>query len=225
MKEVEQNFLGRLSLELSAGYTLTKANNLNTLSIRSFVGYITKNFSADATFDLVRNVQDEVEPTRRTEAAIGFRYVIVNDWFGTISSNLLQNDEQKIKLRATTSLGAGNYIINTNRIYFGAAAGLAWNNERFTETTDDDKNSLEGFVAVELNLFNTGDIGLLSTFTVYPGITEKGRVRAAYSIDLKYDLPLDFFISLGFTYNFDNQPVEGASKGDYVFMTTVGWEL
>jgi len=225
IKEVEQNFLGRLSLELSAGYTLTKANNLNTLSIRSYIGYLSKKFSADASFNLVRSVQEEVDPTRRTEASIGFRNIIKNDWFGLISSNLLQNDEQKIKLRATTSAGVGNYIVNTNKIYFGAAAGLAWNNERYTETPDDDKNSLEGFAGLEVNIFNLGDLDLLTYFNVYPGITEKGRVRTDFSFDLKYEFPLDFFINLGFTHNFDNQPVEGASKGDYVFQTTVGWEL
>jgi len=222
---VEQGFFGRLNLELSAGYTMTKSNNLKTFSIRSGIGYITKKFSADATFNAVRNIQDEADPTRRTEANIGFRYVVVNDWFALISSNLLQNDEQKIKLRATTSAGIGNYIVNTNRLYFGAAAGLAWNNERYTETKDADRNSLEVAAGLELNLFNMGDLDLMTNLVLYPSITEKGRVRTDYSIDLKYDLPLDFFIGLGFTYNFDNQPVEGASKSDYVFQTTIGWEL
>ena len=225
IKAVEHNFLGRLSFELSAGYTLTKANNLNQFSIRSGIGYLSKTFSADASFNAVRNVQDKVEPIKRTEASIGFRYLIVNDWFALISSNLLQNDEQKIKLRATTSGGIGNYIVSNNKIYFGVAAGLAWNNERYTETTDEDRNSLEALGGVELNLFNFGDLSLLTNLLVYPSITEKGRVRADYNIDLKYDLPLDFFISLGFTYNFDNQPVTDASKSDYVFQTTVGWEL
>jgi hypothetical protein len=56
-------------------------------------------------------------------------------------------------------------------------------------------------------------------------MTESGRWRIDYSFDTKYDLPLDFYIKVGFTLNYDNQPVAGASKTDYVFQTTFGWEL
>jgi hypothetical protein len=59
----------------------------------------------------------------------------------------------------------------------------------------------------------------------YPGITEWGRVRTDFNFDLKYEFVFDFFVNLGFTLNFDNQPVEGADKVDYIFQTTVGWEL
>ena len=225
IKPFEENFLGRLSLALSAGYTLTKANNLNQFSLRSSIGYLSKKFTADALFNMVRNIQDEVEPIKRTEANIGFKYLIVNDWYVFISSNLLQNDEQKLKLRATTSGGIGNYLVNTNKIYFSVAAGAAWNNEQYTELTENNRNSIEALGTLELNLFDMGDLDLLTVLAIYPSITEKGRIRTDYNIDLKYDLPLDFFISLGFTYNFDNQPITGASRSDYVFQTTVGWEL
>ena len=142
-----------------------------------------------------------------------------------LSTNLLQNDEQKIKLRATTQGGLGNYIIQTNRMYFAAAGGLAWNYETYTETTDNDKNSLEAFGGLEINIFDIGDLNLLSNLAAYPSLTESQRIRLDYKFDLKYEFPLDFFISLGFTLNYDNQPVEGASASDYVLQTTFGWEL
>ena len=39
------------------------------------------------------------------------------------------------------------------------------------------------------------------------------------------DLPLDIFIKLNYTLNYDNQPAIGATERDYVFQTTLGWEL
>jgi hypothetical protein len=45
-----------------------------------------------------------------------------------------------------------------------------------------------------------------------------------FAFDTKYDLPLDFYIRLGLTLNYDNQPVEGAGETDYVFQTSFGWE-
>jgi hypothetical protein len=66
---------------------------------------------------------------------------------------------------------------------------------------------------------------LLTTVSVYPGITEKGRIRSDFKIDLSYDLPYDFYIKLGLTHNFDNKSSENASRIDYAFTTTFGWEL
>ena len=80
------------------------------------------------------------------------------------------------------------------------------------------------FGSLELNMFDIKDFSLLTNLTVYPGITEGGRFRSDFSLDLKYDLPLDFFIKLGGTYNYDNKPVEGASTNDYVIQATFGWE-
>ena len=110
-------------------------------------------------------------------------------------------------------------------MYFGSGIGLAWNKEKYTDPAVGNRNSLEGFLSAELNLFDVKDFSLLTNLTYYPSITEKNRHRLDYKLDLKYDLPLDFFIKLGVTYNFDNQPVEGASKDDYVFQATFGWEL
>ena len=43
-------------------------------------------------------------------------------------------------------------------------------------------------------------------------------------MDLKYDLPLDFYVKGGLTVNYDNQPAAGATELDYVFNSGLGWE-
>lgn len=225
VKSIKKDFLSRFDLSISAGYSLTKANNLHQLSIRSNFGYLAESFNAFAAFDAIRNIQDGAENTRRTEASGGVKLFLKKKWYTMLSTNLLQNDEQKIKLRATTQAGLGNFIVQTNRMYFTAAGGLAWNYETYTETTDDDKNSLEAFAGLEVNIFDIGDLSLLSNLAAYPSLTESQRIRLDYKFDLKYDFPLDFFVSIGFTLNYDNQPVEGASSSDYVLQTTFGWEL
>ena len=58
----------------------------------------------------------------------------------------------------------------------------------------------------------------------YPGITEKGRWRIDGNLNIKYDLPLDFYIKLGGSLNYDNRPPEDASELDYVIQAGVGWE-
>jgi len=222
---VKSDFFSRLSASLDLGFTITKANNLRQFTTRTNLGYLTEDWSANASFDAVRSTQDDVDDTERTDANLGFRYFLPADWFLLVSADFLQNDEQKLKLRSTTSGGAGNYIIHSNSIYFAGALGLAWTNESFDDSAQTNRNSTEGFAGIELNMFDIGDLSLLTNLTVYPSFTESGRVRADFKLDLKYDLPLDFYIKLGYTHNYDNEPVEGASENDYVFQTTFGWEL
>ena len=73
-------------------------------------------------------------------------------------------------------------------------------------------------------MFDIGDLSLLTKAMAYPSITEAGRWRADFNFDMNYDLPLDFYIKLGFSLNYDNRPVEGASETDYVLHTGFGWE-
>jgi len=87
------------------------------------------------------------------------------------------------------------------------------------------RNSLEGFGGLEFNIFDIGDLDLKTSYMGYISITESPRFRSDFNFDIKYDFPLDFFINLGFTLNYDSRPIPGASTIDYVLQTTIGWEL
>lgn len=222
---VKKDVLSRLSASIDLGFSYTKANNLRQISTRTYLGYLNEDWSTDVTFDAVRSAQDNVDETKRTDASVGFRYFLPADWFLYASLNLLQNDEQKLKLRTSPSTGIGNYFIRSNSLYFGGALGAAWTNEEFNDSAQTHRSSAEGVVGIELNLFNMGDLSLLTNLTVYPSLTESGRVRADFKFDIKYDLPLEFYIRFGYTLNYDNKPVEGAAESDYVLQTSFGWEL
>jgi hypothetical protein len=181
-------------------------------------------WGSSATVDLIRSVQQDTIRTRRTEGSLGGRLLLKRSWFLAVSANFLQSDEQKLSLRSTTDVSGGNLIVNSNRIYLAASGGLAWTKEEFTDTVQA-RNSMEGKAGFELNLFDIEDFSLLTNAFAYPSITQKGRVRFDFKIDLKYDLPRDFYIKLGYTHNFDNQPASGAAKHFYKFDTTIGWEL
>ena len=135
----------------------------------------------------------------------------------------MTDTEQKLDFRLNAQIGMGRFIMRTNHSYWGGSIGVNRNIERFTNETED-RNSWEGYVGSELNLYDIGDLSLLTNIIVFPGITERERWRADFTFDIKYDLPLDFYIKLGFTVNYDNRPAEGASDLDYIFQTGLGWE-
>ena len=107
----------------------------------------------------------------------------------------------------------------------GIAAGAAWNFEDYDDLVTMDRNSAEAFLGVDYVIFNLGDFDLSTRLLGYPSLTESKRFRSDFNFNAKYEFPLDFFIDFGFTLNYDNQPVEGAPKSDYVLQATFGWEL
>lgn len=225
IKPVKDGFVSRLNTSISFGYNFTKASNLSQLTLAGTLGYTSDYYSIGTAFNTVRSSQDEVDEIQRTYGELSFNYFLKGDNFLIFQSEYLSNSEQKLKLRMTNKLGFGRYFIHSNQMYLAGAAGVAWNNERYDKALDEDRNSGEAYVALQVNFFDFNDFSLVSGVTAYPSLTEKKRIRTDFKLDLKYDLPLDLFVKLGFSYNYDNKPVEGASYDDYVIRTTLGWEL
>ena len=226
IESLDETFLGRLSASIGVGVNFTKANNLRQFNMRSGLGYFAQNWKADASFDAVYSKQDSIDQTKRIDGKVSYIYFLISDWFISGSSDFLQNDEQKLKLRSTPKIGFGNYIIHNNAVYLAIGIGVSGNFEQYTDPTLDSRNSTETYFSAELNMFDFGDLSLLTNTIAYKNLDEGDRLRNDFKIDLKYDLlGTDFYIKLGYTLNYDSQPIEGATESDYVIQTTFGWDL
>jgi putative salt-induced outer membrane protein YdiY len=224
IKPIDKEFLDKLSASIEFGFSITKANNLKQINLRSNIGYTEEKWSLTGSFDDVSSSQDSIESTKRTDINTSFNYFIgTKGWFLFLSVGYLHSSEQKLDARVSPQIGVGNYIIQTNQVYLSFGGGLAFNSEKYIDSVND-RESGEVFLATELNLFDMGDLSLLTNLAAYKNM-EEDRNRANFKFDIKYDLPLEFFIKLGYTLNYDSKPAEGASGHDYVLQTTLGWEL
>ena len=177
-----------------------------------------------SSFNGLRSDQEGIEAVRRTDANLSYVYFLQNDYFLLYDLTYLSNTEQRIASRVGNKIGIGKYVVRTNKSYFGFQVGANLNNEQFLDESPG-KRSGESFLGAELSLYDIGDLKLLSNLTTYPSLTEAGRFRADFKLDVKYEFLSDFYINLGTTLNFDNQPVELATRLDYIIQTTVGWSL
>jgi hypothetical protein len=147
---------------------------------------------------------------------------LVRKWYLATAVDFLSNTEQALELRSNGRLGGGYFPSKNNKLYWGLGAGLNANIENFSNDTPA-RQSLEAYFGTEINLFNMNDFSLLSNIYLYPSLTEAGRLRINYLFNVNYDLPLDFFIGMNFSLNYDNQPAEVGKETDYVFGATFGW--
>ncbi len=224
-KAVETNILSRISTSISLGYNFTKSNNLSQFVLNGKLSYLGFKWESSASYNSVVSSQDEASTTKRVDAGLNFRYFLEKDWFMDANTTFLSNNQIDLDLRTNLLAGAGKYLLHNNKMYLGLGTGLAYNNERYITANQSTKNSLESYVGLEFNMFDMGDLDFYAKTLAYPSLTEKGRFRSDINFSLKYDLPLDLFIKLSYTYNFDNQPANGFSKDDYVINTTFGWDF
>lgn len=225
LRPIEGSFLSRLEVSLSFGSNFTKSNSLRQLTMRSRLVYSGNTWGLNASYNSLTSTQNNTNDTRRIDANIGGIYHLRKNWYAATNAGYLSNDEQQLKRRLTTRGIIGSFLIHSNKVYLAWGSGLAWNNEVFNDVEDTRRNSLEGVAGLQLDIFDLGDIHLFSSLFAYPSITESDRVRVDFKADLKYDLPLDFFIKIGYTLNFDSQPIPGGSREDYVLYTTFGWDF
>jgi hypothetical protein len=222
-QKLDKGFWDRASANIDFGLAHTKSQNLTSLNVRGNIGYITEKWSSSATYNNLYSSQNDVDPVRNTDGALNYNYLLPKDWYIPVTLSFLSNTEQKIDLRTLGKLGIGKYVIHTNYSYWGFTGGASYNKENYSEAAD--RESWEGFIGTELNLYDIGDLNLLTKVVAYPSITESGRWRGDFIFDAKYELPLDFYIRFGITVNYDNRPVPGAPETDYSLQTGFGWEL
>ena len=224
LKGLKSGFWSRVKASIDAGLSFSKANNLQQTTVNSSIGYTADKWLLDFYYTMVQSSQENVETTKRIDAGVSYKYSLPKDWFLAASATFLSNTEQALKLRSIGKGGAGNYLVHTNSSYWAMSGGISFNNESFTNGTEG-RNSIEAYAGSELNLFDIGDLSLYNSIYVYPSLTESGRWRTDFKIDLKYSLPMDFYIKSGLTLNYDNKPAVSGSETDYVLFFTVGWHL
>jgi len=223
LTQIEEGFANRFSADIEVGFNLTRDQNLRQFSSRSSIGYKADRWLADASYNQLRSTQDEADDISRIDGEANLRYLLLRTWYGIMSYSVLSNNEQNLDLRNNIQVGVGKFLYSTNKSYWSVKIGYNHNNEQFTNESSS-RNSSEAYFGTIINLYDVGDLELWAEYIGYSGLSDFKRYRSDTNIDVKYDLPLDFFIRTGFSINYDNQPAFGATNTSYILRTGIGWE-
>jgi hypothetical protein len=213
---IKDTFLSRLSGTLGAGFNFKKANSDLQLFLNSDVKYVTRRHSYDFSLSAQVSSRSDRTSTERYVGNFVHRGYVRPKWSSLAGAEFEQNTELDLRLRTLAQGGGVRGFINSNRNRLDTAAGLALNDERYFEGGQADKTSMElfAFVGYEFFKFNTPKADVVLGFSVFPSLTEKGRVRTSAKVKIRWEIVGDLFWSITYYSSTDNQPPMTVSDGD-----------
>ena len=142
-------------------------------------------------------------------------------------AQLEQNEELDLDHRITAGGAMNRVLAQSNQMELEAGIGLVGTQEQFASTTGSStQTSLEGLLTAQWDAFHfdspTLDFG--TRVSLFPSLSDAGRVRGQVEFRLEYELFNDFNTGIRFTDTFDSRPLEEtAPKNDYIATFTIGW--
>ena len=226
MIATSDNFFQRFSGDVTFGVIYTKGNQSTQYSLGSHTAYIRQRWSAQANFSSNLSSSTGSAASTRNSFGVGVRRLLRwNNWFYEGAGSLLQSSEQSIQLQSTIGGGIGRYLKNTNRSSLSVMAGLAWQNTNYSHsmTSPSKENLAAAMIAADARLFRFSKSDLDVTATLFPAISDPGRLRfntdASYYIKLVSNLKWNISIY----GNWDSRPPRGLSGSDYGTSSGLSW--
>ena len=227
ISQIEDGFWERLKGSLSLGYSFTKASNVAQANFGLSATHRTeiRSFKLDSSM-ITTNDQDG-NGTRRADHSFNMTRYRSNRWFNSVLVGFESNDELGLKLRSSLGASMGRFLVQTNTSELGAIVGLAGTSEVLEGEASSQRN-LEGVLSIDYSryVFDDPAMDLSTTLTVYPGITEAGRTRSQFDINLRWEMIKDLYWNLNYYNSYDSDPPPGStSNNDYGIVTSLGWSF
>jgi hypothetical protein len=226
MGETSTDFWRRFNGQLNFGINYAKGNDSTQYSFTSLTAYVRERWSAQANLssNLAASTGSSTS-TRNSLDLMSLHLLPKKNYFYTGGASFLQSSEQGINLQTSVWGGLGRYVKNTNRTVISVIGGLAWQRIQYDQTVavQGDQNLITGVVAARLNVFSFNKTNLDVNASVYPALSDPGRVRTG----LNATYYVKFFSNLTWNAsmygNWDNHPPPNFSGADYGFSSGLGW--
>jgi hypothetical protein len=221
---LDDGFWARTTATLDVGFTIAKSKWATTFSASGEFTYRGETFGGSIGFDsYFQDDENSVAVARNTVVLAGRRFFTPWEVLGILQFD--QNDELNLKLRVSLGGGGGYQILASNRMNLLVGAGLVGTREVYVDT--DPRYNLDAYLAAtwETFLYDSPKLDLTIDATVYPGLTDWGRVRGSLTVRAKYELFSDFYVGLNFNDTFDTRPPDpGSPQNDFIATFTIGWK-
>jgi hypothetical protein len=220
---IGRSFLERVDGHLNVNLTFQRANRLRSLNTDFEAEYRTRLRLTRLRSDVYFQAQEGAEATSRNSVAVTQQRFFEDRWLVSATGELQQNQELDLALRSLLAGGGGRFLSQSNHAEILIVGGLAFTNERFTGRSA--TSNLEAVISGQADYFHldTPKTDLEATLTLYPSLTDFGRIRSELGVTITHEFIKDFNTGLMLFDNFDSRPPDSAAKNDFGVAFTIGW--
>ncbi|MBS0581461.1 MAG: DUF481 domain-containing protein [Proteobacteria bacterium] len=222
---LEDQLLKRFKGEVSAGYSLYRANQQEQFNFDLKMEYRTPQFLGKFGSELTSNSSTAEETSRRDSASLELYHLFNDRWFAGAVTKADRNDELGIKNRLSVGAAGGRFMVQSNSKLWTLVGGVLDTRENDYDNPEGPYHTVEGLFGTQFDWFryHKPEFDLSTSLLVLPNFTESGRWRATYSVGFKWQIYKDFFWRIKFDGDYDSRPrAAGASKDDYALITSLG---
>ncbi len=225
---IKDRFLHRLEGDIDLGFNYTKSNSLFQFNLGTSVTYRRpKTETALKVNSVLSRSSNDSILSKKQDATLNYFHKLKNNYFLNMILAWQQNTQLGLANRFLITGAAGKILVVNNHQRLTVGTGLSTNLEQSSESISY-KNNLEALATIQFKQFrySSPKISIDANYTIYPGLSDWGRVRMDFQVNTKIEIFKDFFTGLSFYDLYDNRPPQGAvSKNDYGINFTVGYEF
>lgn len=221
---VAATFLDKVDLDVSLGFDYSKSTEITNFNLAV-------NFSHRSDKRLTESIlrsditkQQVGDDQNRQEFNLSQQFLRPEQKFRTWLVGLDSNEALGVDLRLYAGGALGKYLAKTNHTWFSVSGGILATQENPTKA--DSENNLEGVFSARYRYFRfaTPERSFDTSLSIFPSITDFGRVRTNLRSTFKLEFIEDLFWSMEFYATHDNKPLsEDAEETDYGLITGIGW--
>jgi hypothetical protein len=223
MTALKNTFWGRVDGSIDVGSSFALANHLAQLNAAVTAKYRAHKYSvgSDANSTIIH--QDNVPDTQRGTIGLSYARFFGNRWQSQAAARVERNEQLGLDLRASSGVGIGRYLAQSNTTLFDAMTAISVNREQRSDGTS--AYNLEGVLSTAYSKFvyDTPKANIDAWLHLYPSLSDWGRLRFEASAIAKRETVKDLFLGLNAVESYDNQPPEGVTNTDWNVYLSVGW--
>jgi len=213
----------RVDGSVQLGMNYASGSEIGQANVGLNASFVEEKYEVNTNFGATVTTGSSKTDTRRFDWTANYVRAMQNRWFWIVGSGLNRNDELGIELRALGGGGFGRVLMKDNSKKWTVAGGLAASRER--RAGEFGQSQIEGMLVSKYSLFyfspTKTDISL--DLALFPGITESGRLRGNFDVNMRWEIIKDFTWNLTYYLTWDNRPPAGAATEDMGITTSLGY--
>jgi hypothetical protein len=224
---IDRSFWQRLDGQIGLGINYTKGSDVGQLYFHGRSKYRKVESEYQLNWNSILTSNGTGTDNQRGAINGIYRRYLEDRWFWTGVASIDKNDELGIDGRFSAGGGGGRILRQRKDSQFSLVAGAVATQENTIGRSENDTN-IEGLLIGDYGLFKfaTPKTELRTTLTIWPSITDWGRVRGNLDISLGQEvINDDISISLTAYMTYDNQPPSEAAREDYGFITSLDYSF